>query len=90
MTTENRIRVTHHEREAAAEELRAAYAAGCLDDDELEDRVGRAYAGKTRGELAALVCDLPAMRVPGDAEHGPAARPAAPGWPGRGSCARIR
>ena len=64
MTIEDRIRLTHHEREAAAEELRAAYAAGCLDDDELDDRVSRAYSAKVRGELAALVDDLPAVSVP--------------------------
>ncbi len=75
MTTEDRIRVTHREREAAAEELRTAYAVGCLDDDELEDRVSRAYAAKTRGDLAVLVCDLPAVPATDDAGYGPAARP---------------
>lgn len=81
MATEDRIRVTHCEREAAAEGLRAAYAVGCLDDDELADRVGRAYAAKTRGELTALACDLPVVPAPGDAE--PARAPAAADWPGR-------
>ncbi len=86
MTTEDRIRVTRREREDAAEELRTAYAVGCLDDDELEDRVSGAYAAKTRGELTALVCDLPALSVPGDAGCDPA-RPAAIDWPGRARAA---
>jgi hypothetical protein len=83
MTTEDRIRVTHREREAAAEELRTAYAVGCLDDDELEDRVSLAYAAKTRGDLTVLVCDLPAVPATDDAGYGPASRPAATEWPER-------
>jgi hypothetical protein len=83
MAIEDRIRVTHHEREAAAEELRAAYAVGCLDDDELEGRVSRAYTAKTRGDLTALVDDLPAVAALGDARHDQAVRPAAVGWPRR-------
>lgn len=78
MTADNCIRVTHHEREAAAEGLRAAYAVGCLDDDELDDRVSHAYAAKTRGELTALIDDLPAMP-----ETAGSARPAPAGWLGR-------
>jgi hypothetical protein len=83
MAIEDRIRVTQHEREAAAEELRAAYAVGCLNDDELEGRVSRAYTAKTRGDLTALVYDLPAVAAPGDAGHGQAMRPAADSWPRR-------
>jgi hypothetical protein len=83
MTTEDRIRVTHREREAAVEELRTAYAVGCLDDDELEDRISRAYGAKVRGELAALVGDLPAVPAPGSPESGRGAQPAPAGWLGR-------
>lgn len=79
MTAEGRIRVTHREREAAAEDLRAAYAEGCLDDGELEDRISLAYTAKIRDDLAALVSDLPALpapsRAPGDTGPG--------GWSGR-------
>jgi hypothetical protein len=64
MTAESMIRVTHHEREKAVEGLRAAYALGCLDEDELEERITLAYAAKTRGDLAALGSDLPAVPVP--------------------------
>ena len=83
MAIDDRIRVTHGERETTAEELRVAYAVGCLDDDELEDRIGRAYAAKTRGQLTALVYDLPAVPVSAGAGHGEATGPAAAGWPGR-------
>lgn len=58
--TERLIRVTHCEREDAVERLRAAYTTGCLNDGELEERTCRAYAAKTRGQLADLVNDLPA------------------------------
>ena len=83
MAIEDRIRVTHCEREAAAEELRVAYAVGCLDDDELEDRISRAYAAKTRGQLTALVHDLPVVPAPGEAGHDPATGRAAADWAGR-------
>lgn len=83
MTADNCIRVTHREREAAAEELRAAYAVGCLDNDELEDRVSHAYAAKTRGDLAVLISDLPAMPETAGAGYDPAAWPTPVDWPGR-------
>jgi hypothetical protein len=70
-TAEGHIRVTNREREAAAEELRAAYAEGCLDDGELEDRISLAYTAKTRDDLAALVSDLPAVPAPARAPEGP-------------------
>jgi Domain of unknown function (DUF1707) len=70
MTAGSTIRVTHHEREKAVEGLRAAYALGCLDEDELEERSTLAYAAKTRGDLADLVSDLPVL---------PPAAPAASG-----------
>lgn len=79
MTAEGQIRVTHREREAVAEELRAAYAEGCLDDSEFEERISLAYTAKTRADLAALAGDLPALPAPAPAADGPA-----PGdWLGR-------
>jgi hypothetical protein len=76
MTSEDRIRVTHREREAVAEELRNAYAVGCLDGEELEERTSHAFAAKTRGELAAVTSDLPLLPAPGAAEGTTAAPPA--------------
>lgn len=59
MATDSIIRVTHREREDTVEKLRSAYAAGCLDDGELEERSSLAYAAKARGQLAGVVADLP-------------------------------
>ncbi len=53
------LRATDREREETVEALRAAFAAGCLDSDELEDRAGRAYAAVTKDDLRSLVRDLP-------------------------------
>jgi hypothetical protein len=53
------IRVADADRERLAEELREHMLAGRLTPDELEERLGRAYAATTRGELDALKADLP-------------------------------
>jgi hypothetical protein len=55
----DQIRPSDNARERAADALRAHYAAGRLDEGELERRVERAYAAPTRGELKALFRDLP-------------------------------
>jgi hypothetical protein len=48
------------EREAVAEALRAHAVAGRLDAEELEERLGRAYASRVRADLLPLLADLPA------------------------------
>jgi len=53
------IRVADADRERLADELREHMLAGRLTPDELEERLGRAYAATTRGELDALKADLP-------------------------------
>jgi hypothetical protein len=53
------IRASDGERESAVVALREHGAQGRLDVDELEQRVGAAYAARTRGELADLLADLP-------------------------------
>ena len=53
------VRVGTAEREQAAAALGEHFAAGRLDLDEYDDRVSRAYAAKTAGELVALFEDLP-------------------------------
>ncbi|WP_327139474.1 DUF1707 SHOCT-like domain-containing protein [Nocardia sp. NBC_01327] len=53
------VRVGTAEREQAAEALGKHFAAGRLDLDEYDDRVGRAYAAKTTDELTILFADLP-------------------------------
>ncbi len=47
------------DRERTVETLKAAFAEGRLTPAEHEERVGRTYAARTYGELAALVSDLP-------------------------------
>ncbi|MFB6989733.1 DUF1707 and DUF4190 domain-containing protein [Streptomyces sp. NPDC056178] len=65
---------SHAERERAVDVLRAGFAEGRLESDELEKRVARAHAARTVGELTLLVGDLP---------QGPAfAQPAPAGYSG--------
>jgi hypothetical protein len=63
------LRASDAERESIVTQLREHGAAGRLDVEELEQRIGAAYAARTHGELGALLEDLPAR---------PAARRAAP------------
>lgn len=58
------VRVGTAEREQAAAALGEHFAAGRLDVTEYDDRVGRAYAAKTAGELAVLFGDLPRPQPP--------------------------
>jgi hypothetical protein len=55
----DQIRPSEHARHRAAAALREHYAAGRLDDVELERRVELAYAATSRGALKALFRDLP-------------------------------
>jgi hypothetical protein len=59
------IRVDADERERAATALHAHYVAGRLSNDELDERVALAYAARTRGDLASLLGDLPALPAGG-------------------------
>jgi hypothetical protein len=54
------MRASDAERESAVTQLREHGAAGRLDVEELEQRIGAAYAARTHGELGALLGDLPA------------------------------
>jgi hypothetical protein len=55
----NDMRVGDAERDAAANELREHFASGRLTQDELNERLDRTFAAKTRGDLAGLFTDLP-------------------------------
>ena len=55
------LRVDDGEREHAATQLHAHYVAGRLTNDELDERIAGTYAARTRGDLAALLGDLPAL-----------------------------
>ncbi len=50
------------ERDEVAERLREAAGEGRMTPEELEQRLGHAFGARTRGELDALVADLPAPR----------------------------
>jgi hypothetical protein len=53
------LRCSDADRERVADVLRQAAGDGRLDLDELEDRLGRAYAAKTYREFEPLLADLP-------------------------------
>jgi hypothetical protein len=53
------LRASDADRERLADELRAHAVAGRIDTDELEERVQKAYAAKTLGDLDVLRRDLP-------------------------------
>jgi uncharacterized membrane protein len=58
------LRASDGERERAAEILRRHHADGRLTTDEFEERLERAYAAKTLGDLDQLFGDLPRLRTP--------------------------
>ena len=53
------MRAASADRERGVDVLKAGFAEGRLTQDEYEDRMARAYAARTYGELAALTADLP-------------------------------
>ncbi|MET9828908.1 DUF1707 and DUF4190 domain-containing protein [Streptomyces sp. NPDC006385] len=65
---------SHADRERAVDVLRAGYGEGRLEQPEFEQRVARAYAARTVGELALLVADLPQGPVPQPAPATPVPR----------------
>jgi hypothetical protein len=56
------MRVSDADRERTVESLRGHAGAGRLDADELEERIGAAFAARTRADLAKLTHDLPEPR----------------------------
>jgi hypothetical protein len=54
------VRASDAEREQTVALLQHSFADGRLTLDELEERVGAAYAARTRGQLLDLTADLPA------------------------------
>lgn len=59
MAPEWNVRVSDAEREAVAAQLREHYAQGRLSLDELNERLDRAFASRTRADLEAVTTDLP-------------------------------
>ncbi len=74
--TYSELRASDAERERVVTFLREHALLGRLSDDELEDRIGTAYAAVTVGDLERLIADLPR------AGH-PARRPQRPARPPR-------
>jgi hypothetical protein len=60
MTGDGRIRASDADRDQAAAALRENLAAGRLTTEEFDERLDKAYAAKTLGELDTLMADLPA------------------------------
>ncbi len=58
------MRAATADRERAVDVLKAGFTEGRLSQEEYNDRMGRAYAARTYGELSALTADLPAGPLP--------------------------
>ena len=71
---EPHLRAADADRTAVAEILGRHMSAGRLTMDEYDERLARAYAAKTYGELDQITADLPST----DVAPRPAAAPAAP------------
>ena len=68
------IRASDADRARVADDLRAHCTAGRITIDELEERVGKAMAARTYGELREITADLPAISAPspdGELAHKP-------------------
>lgn len=58
------MRVSDSERAEVADILAKHFGEGRLDQSEFDERMQKAMAAKTRGDLAVLLTDLPAMAPP--------------------------
>src|ERR1700758_2119381 len=76
--SDQHIRVSDAERNAVAELLGQHYSDGRLDQAEFDERVGRAMAAKTRGDLDGLFDALPDPELAGASTNAKAADPAVP------------
>jgi hypothetical protein len=61
MASDPRIRASDADRDRTAALLREHLAAGRLTADEFNERLDKAYAAKTLGELDELLADLPGI-----------------------------
>jgi uncharacterized Tic20 family protein len=55
---EQRLRVTDADRDKVVEHVKAAFAEGRLDKDEMEERLGLAINARTHADLAPITSDL--------------------------------
>ena len=77
------LRAADTDRAAVASVLGQHMSAGRLTLDEFDERLTRAYAARTFGELDELTADLPAVDSGGAAEP---VRQARPEWPAMTGC----
>jgi Domain of unknown function (DUF1707) len=61
MAADPKIRASDEDRDRVVSLLREHHAAGRLDAEEFNERLDKAYAAKTLGELDELLADLPAI-----------------------------
>jgi hypothetical protein len=76
------LRVSHADRDRVVATLQDAFVAGMLTRDELDTRVSRALAARTRGDLGVLTRDLPPVPA-GAGRTGGTASPAGTAAPDR-------
>jgi Domain of unknown function (DUF1707) len=65
------MRAADADRQAVADQLKAALGEGRLDLHEYDERLQQAYAAKTYGDLRPLLDDLPSAKVPVPAQREP-------------------
>lgn len=75
MATNSMLRASDAERDHLVALLSDHMTAGRLDSAEFEERMAAAYAARTRGELDALLTDLPPASGPRPARPRPARTP---------------
>ena len=76
------VRASDSDRDGVVSDLSAHFQAGRLTAGEFDERMGRALAARTWGELRELLADLPAAR-PGPRAPAAESRSAGP-WPSSG------
>lgn len=64
MAPDPRQRASDADRDAAAADLREAFAEGRLTQDELEARLDQVNAARTYGDLSPITADLPVRATP--------------------------
>lgn len=64
MAGQYEMRVGDAEREATVAELREHFASGRLTQEEFNERVDQTFTAKTRGDLKAVMRDLPSAARP--------------------------
>jgi Domain of unknown function (DUF1707) len=69
MYSDQHLRVSDAERQAATDRLAEYFTEGRLDQAEFDQRVERAMSAKTRADLSALFDDLPETGAPAVPEH---------------------